>query len=103
MCFPLSPLLATSNIYKEDPNIPTDEAGPSAQQDPPVLLRFTLLTLSAEHALQTQTQLAASESVNTDLTNLATVVDELQGSRPGSATCRDHVSLAVARLPILIG
>ena len=38
----------------------------------------------------------------TDLTNLATVVDELEGARPGSATSRDHVSLAVARLLILL-
>lgn len=49
--------------------------------------------------------MAANESGDTDLANLATVVDELQGSRPGSATqatSHDHVSLAVARLLILL-
>jgi hypothetical protein len=68
------------NVEVLDPTIPTDEAGPSAQQDSP-----------------TQPQpVAANESGDTDLTNLATVVDELQGSRPGSATSHDYVSLAVA-------
>ena len=47
--------------------------------------------------------MAANESGDTDLANLATVVDELQGSRPGSATTsHDYVSLAVARLLILL-
>ncbi|KAN0133225.1 hypothetical protein V8E53_008949 [Lactarius tabidus] len=68
------------NVEVMDPTVSTDEAGPSPQQDSP-----------------TQPQLAATnESGDTDLTNLATVVDELQSSRPGSATPRDHVSLAVA-------
>jgi hypothetical protein len=102
----LSPSPSPPASSKEDPNIPTNEAGPSAQpqleQDPPVILRFSSLTLSVDRALQTQTQLAASKSVDTDLTNLATVVDELQGSGPGGATSRDHVSPPVARLPILI-
>ncbi len=66
-------------------------------------MRFTSSVLSADHVLQAQTQLAANESADTDLANLATVVDELQGRRPEGATTRNYVSLAVARLPILIG
>jgi len=71
------------NEVVEDPDIPTNEAGLAAQQDSP-----------------TQTQLAATnanESADTDLANLATVVDELQGSRPGGDTSRDeNDSVAVA-------
>lgn len=67
---------------------------------------FSSLVLPADRALQSQPQpVAANESGDTDLANLATVVDELQGSRPGSATqatSHDHVSLAVARLLILL-
>jgi hypothetical protein len=63
-----------------------------------VLLRWSSWLI----ALQTQSQpVAANESGDTDLTNLATVVDELQGSRSGSATSRD-ISLVVARLLILL-
>lgn len=76
---PFPPACRGINIYEEDPTTLTDEAGPSAQQEPP-----------------TQTQQAANDSVDTDLANLAVVVDELQGSTAGDATSRDYVSLAVA-------
>ena len=64
---------------------------------------FSFVDPPADRALQVQSQLAANESADADLANLATVVDELQGSRPGSTTSRNSVGLTVARFPILIG
>ncbi len=66
-------------------------------------MRLSSLVLPTNPALQTQVQLAADESMDADLANLATVVDELQSGRPRSPEHRDRIGIVVARLPILIG
>jgi len=102
----IHPAPVCSKLHKDDPAILTtaaSEGGPSAQQDPSVLMRLSSLVLPTNPALQTQVQLAADESMDADLANLATVVDELQSGRPRSPEHRDRIGIVVARLPILIG
>ncbi|KAI0003641.1 hypothetical protein BJV74DRAFT_881483 [Russula compacta] len=63
------------------PTIPTDEAGPSTQQGPPVTLH---------------SQPAVNEQVDIDLANLAVIVEELEGTTSERTAPRDSVDLILA-------